>query len=197
MKIYFAIISLAAILFTSCSSDSETLAFEHANMLKLKLKSDDFNYNIEGNEVNEIGYFFTKKKIEGFNKMLISGCKSSWDHAPVDFKVKFLYRGEGAFKTKDILTEGIHSANSTENDLQIYFEFVDEEGKKWTTYPSTTNKNSTNAEVEILSIEPRYSPINGSKKHRVNMNFSANFFDAKNRSKTISGFMTAVVDTNF
>ncbi|MFY0674861.1 MAG: hypothetical protein JXQ87_15790 [Bacteroidia bacterium] len=197
MKIYFAIFSLAVFFFSSCSSDSDTLAFEHGNMLKLKLKSETFNYNIEGNEVNEIGYFFARKKVEGFNKMLISGCKSSWDHAPIDFKVKFLYRGEGHFKTKDVLIEGLHSANSTENDLQIYFEFVDEKGKVWSTLPSATGKNNANAEVEILSIEPRYSPLNGSKKHKVNMNFSATFFNAKNRSKDISGFITAVVDPAF
>lgn len=197
MKVYFAFISLAVVLFTSCSSDSDTLAFEHANMLKLKLRSNDFKYNIEGNEVTEIGYFFTRKKVEGFNKMLISGCKSSWDHAPVDFKIKFAYRGEGELKTKNLLKEGIYSANSTENKLQIYFEFVDDKGIRWSTYPSATNKNNTNAEVEILSIEPRYSPLNGSKKHRINMNFSANFYNDKNKSKSISGFMTAVVDPTF
>ncbi|MGB0430875.1 MAG: hypothetical protein ACPGLV_10405 [Bacteroidia bacterium] len=182
---------------TSCSSDSDTLWFEQGQMLSLKLTSKDFKYNIEGNEVNEIGYFYSKRKIEGFNKMLISGVKSTWDNAPIKFKMKVLYRGQEQLVTKELIKEGIYSSESTEGLFQIYFEFIDENGIFWSTYPNPASKNKPKSHIEIISFEPRYSPLNGSRKEKVSLSFESTFYNEANQKLDITGVMHTVVEPKF
>ncbi len=191
------IAALATTIVTSCSTDSDTLWFEQSQMLKLNLKSNSFNYKVEGNEVNEIGYFYSKRKIEGYSKMLICGVNSSWDHAPIKFKVKITYRGNDELVTKELIKEGIYSSETTEGQLQINFEFVDENGVLWNTYPNPASKNLPKSIIEVTSIETRYSPLNGSKKDKLNMNFESTFYNDQNEKLDIDGSITAVVEPRF
>lgn len=197
MKLRLQIVILSLITLYSCSGDSDTLGFEQGHMLKLRLKNQAEDYKIEGNEVNEIGYFFSKKKVDDFQKTMVSGCRSTWLDAPIDFKIEFIHRSQETFETKHLLEVGTYSHGSSESKLRIQFTYKDENGVKWISSNDVRSFPDEKSTLIIHSIEPRYSQINGNLMQRLNTTFDIWFVNDSNERKHFTGKMNAIVANTF